>query len=105
MGAKVNIEVDAGTAELLRARAKARGMSVADLLADLAGSESPLPPALEAMRTSGEGPWAPNLLAEDARRLAEFQRTREALPWDDVKAWMRSWGTPQEMPPPKPRKL
>jgi len=25
-------------------------------------------------------------LAEDARRLAEFERTREGVPWDEVKA-------------------
>lgn len=57
------------------------------------------------MRNAGEGPWAPEALAEDARRLAEFRRTREALPWNDVKTWMRTWGTPNELPAPKPRKL
>ena len=105
MNAKVKIEVDARTAELLEARASARGMSIGDFLADIAGDGNLLPPALEAMRAAGEGPWSPEILAEDARRLAEFHRTREALPWDDVKAWMLSWGTPGELPPPKPRKL
>jgi plasmid stabilization system protein ParE len=80
MSSKVTIEVDAQTAELLKARASARGISVADLLADLAGEEAPLPPALNAMRAAGEGPWAPDMLAEDARRLAEFRRTRDAIP-------------------------
>ncbi len=70
------IEVDAKTADVLEARAAARGLSV-----------------------------SPGVLAEDARRLADFQRTREAMPWEDVLAWMRSWGTPDELPPPKPRKL
>jgi len=105
MNAKVKIEIDAQTADLLKARAAARGMSVGDLLADLASDENLLPPELEAMRNAGEGPWSPEILAEDARRLAEFHRTREAVPWDDVKAWMQSWGTPQELPAPKPRKL
>lgn len=105
MSAKVKIEVDARTADLLRARAAARGMSISDLLADLAGDDNLLAPPLEAMRTAGERPWAPAVLAEDARRLAEFHRTREALPWDDVKAWMQSWGTPDELPAPKSRKL
>ena len=36
------IEVDTETADLLEARAAARGMSVAELLADLAGSEEAL---------------------------------------------------------------
>lgn len=105
MNAKVKIEVDARTAELLEARASARGLSVADFVADLASNDDLLPPALEALRAAGEGPWAPDVLAEDRRRLAEFQRTRECVPWDDVKAWMVSWGTPEELPAPKPRKL
>ena len=105
MPAKVKIEVDARTADLLEARASARGMSIGDLVADLASDENLLPPALEAMRAAGEGPWSPEILAEDARRLAEFHSTREAVPWDDVKAWMLSWGTSQELPAPKPRKL
>ena len=41
----------------------------------------------------------------DARRLAEFERTRVGAPWDEVKTWMQSWGTPNELPPPKSRKL
>lgn len=105
MNKKVKIEVDAQTADLLEARASARGMSVADLLADLAGDDNVLPADLDAMRAAGDGPWAPDILAEDARRLAEFHRTREALPWDEVKAWMQSWGTPRELPVPKSRKL
>jgi hypothetical protein len=105
MNVKVKIEVDSRTAELLEARAAARGMSVADLLADLAGDDNLLPAELEAMRAKGEGPWAPDVLAEDARRLAEFRRSREGVPWDEVKAWMQSWGSQHERPMPKPRKL
>jgi hypothetical protein len=105
MNAKVKIEVDARTADLLEARAAARGISVADFVADLASDENLLPPELEAIRAAGEGPWSPEVLAEDRRRLVEFQRTREGVPWDEVKAWMLSWGTPQELPAPKPRKL
>jgi hypothetical protein len=105
MNKKVKIEINAETAELLEARAAARGMSISELLADLAGDDNTLPTNLEKMRAAGDGPWAPDILAEDARRLAEFHRTREALPWDAVKAWMQSWGTPHEMPAPRPRKL
>jgi hypothetical protein len=99
------IEVDVETADLLEARAAARGMSVAELLADIACNEEVLPADLAAMRTSGEGPWSPEVLEEDARRLAEFERTRMGAPWDEVKTWMQSWGTPNELPPPKSRKL
>jgi hypothetical protein len=99
------IEVDAETADLLEARAAALGMSVSDLLAEIAGNESMLPPDLTEMRARGEGPWSPEAMEEDARRLAELERTRIGVPWDEVKAWMQSWGKPNELPRPKPRKL
>jgi len=69
------IEVDMRTADLLEARAAARG------------------------------PWSAEVLAEDARRVAEFRRTRDAVPWEEVKEWMQSWGEPVELPPPRPRSL
>jgi len=99
------IEVDAQTADLLEARAAARGITLSQLLADLASNEDALPAELATMRAKGEGPWSAEALAEDARRLAEFERTREGVPWDEVKAWMESWGTPNELLAPKPRKL
>ena len=99
------IEIDAGTADLLEARASARGLSLSQLLADLASCDQSLPPDLEAMRAAGTGPWAPNVLAEDAQRLADFQRTRDGVPWHEVEAWMKSWGTPDELPVPTVRKL
>src|SRR5258705_1530197 len=106
MNVKVRkIEVDAQTADLLEARAAARGMSVAELLADIARNEGVLPPELASMRNKAEGPWSPEVLEEDARRLAEFERTRMGVPWDEIKAWMQSWGTPNELAPPKSRKL
>jgi hypothetical protein len=47
MNVKVRqIEVDAETADLLEARAAARGMSVAELVADLASNYEALPPDL-----------------------------------------------------------
>jgi predicted transcriptional regulator len=44
-------------------------------------------------------------VAEDLRRLREFERTGEAVPFDEVKAWVESWGTGNELPRPRPRKL
>jgi hypothetical protein len=99
------IEVDEQTAEVLKERAAARGLSVAELVADLAWASNTLPPDLQAMCDNGEGPWSPEALAEEARILSEFERTREGIPFEDVKAWMESWGTSNELPPPKPRKL
>ena len=99
------IEVDAETADLLEARAAARRMTVSELLADLASNQEVLPAELAEMRSKGEGPWSPEALAEDARRLAEFERTREGVPWEEIKSWLQSWGTPNELPTPKPRRL
>ena len=99
------IEVDAETASALEERAAARGMTVSEFLAELVGPDGALPQPFEALRAAGRGPWAPEVLAEDARRFADFERTGEGVPWDEVKSWMRSWGTPDEVPPPKPRKL
>jgi hypothetical protein len=62
-------------------------------------------PGLLAMRMRGEGPWSPAVLDEDARRLAEFEDTRMVVAWSEIQDWMRTWGTPNEIPPPKPRKL
>jgi hypothetical protein len=99
------IEIDEETADVLEARAAARGLSVAELVADLAWVDRTLPPDLQALCDGGKGPWSPEVLAEDARRLAEFQRTREGVPFAEVQAWMESWGRPERRPAPKPRKL
>jgi hypothetical protein len=71
----------------------------------MACNEDALPGDLAQLRAKGEGPWSPAVLNEDARRLAEFERTREGIPWSDVRAWMESWGAPNELPLPKPRRL
>ncbi len=103
--AKRTIEVDEQTADLLEARAAARGMSVPALLADMASNENALPAELAQMRANGEGPWSAEALQEDARRLAEFEHTRQGVPRREVETWLRSWGTPNELPTPKARKL
>jgi hypothetical protein len=42
-------------------------------------------------------------IAEDRRRYEEFKLTRLAVPLDDVKAWVASWGSANELPRPTPR--
>lgn len=44
-------------------------------------------------------------ISEDRRRLDEFKRTRLAIPLDDVKAWVASWDSTEELPRPQPRKI
>ena len=99
------IEVDERTADILEARARARGMSVSDLVADFVDAEDALPPDLLKMRDEGRGPWSPEILAEDARRLAEYRGTGESVPLEVVEAWIKSWGTVNELPAPKPGKI
>jgi hypothetical protein len=50
------IEIDAATAEVLEARAAARGMSVSELLETFLDADDGLPPEWEAMRAAGQGP-------------------------------------------------
>lgn len=64
-----------------------------------------IPQDLEEMRRTGLGPWSPSSLAEDTRRYEAFELTGEGVPWEEVRAWIRSWGTTKELPKPKPRKL
>ena len=44
-------------------------------------------------------------VAEDRRRYDEFKRTRLAVPLDEVKAWVASWGSTDELIRPQPRKI
>jgi hypothetical protein len=44
-------------------------------------------------------------VSEDRRRYDDFQRTRLAVPLDDVKAWVSSWGSDNELPCPQTRKV
>ena len=46
-------------------------------------------------------------LAWEARALDEAEAETEREGWidgDEILAWMRSWGTENELPPPEPRK-
>jgi hypothetical protein len=47
----------------------------------------------------------PEQLAEVARRQRENKDPGFGVPGEEVVAWMKSWGTPNELPPPKPRKI
>jgi predicted transcriptional regulator len=44
-------------------------------------------------------------IEEDLRRLRAFERTGKAVPFEEVKAWVDSWGTANELPRPQARKL
>ena len=81
MNVKVrNIEVDAETADLLEARAAARGLSVAELLAEIANERGPV--AADAVD-----------IAELDRRWAKVASGEATVPHDDVVRWLGTWGT------------
>jgi hypothetical protein len=84
------IEIDRATAELLQARAAALGISVADLMAAIVGEKPAAPqPAAE-----GEPQTAAGQPQAAAGQLLDPR-------WREVKAWIDSWGKPNELPRPK----
>ena len=79
------IEVDKATAETLKARAAERGISVADLLAEIARESGPV------------GADAAEI-AELDRRWAKVQSGEATVPHDEVVRWLGTWGTPAFKP-------
>jgi predicted transcriptional regulator len=85
------VDLDVETEARLKSLAEERGQDEGDVIAE----------ALELLGTADDEPD----IEEDLRRLEEFNRTQEGVPLEEVKAWVRSWGTANELPPPTPRKL
>jgi len=76
------IEIDDDTAAALKQRAEERGVSVPELVAELAAIE--ISPA-EADRDD---------IAELDRRWQAFEAQSGAISNDEVIKWLRAWGTP-----------
>ena len=87
------LEIDVETDERLREMAKERGQDVAAVLAEAV-----------ALLDSVVDITGPDV-SEDRRRYDDFRKTRIAIPLDDVKAWVSSWGSENELPRPQPRKV
>lgn len=87
------LEIDAGTDARLRELAAERGQDVSAVLAEAVA-------LLDSVVDIGN----PDI-AEDRRRLDAFRRTREAIPLHQVKAWVDSWGTANELPRPLPQRI
>jgi predicted transcriptional regulator len=87
------LDLDPETDARLNALAAEKGQDAAAVVADAV--------VLLDSVISIEGPD----IEEDLRRLREFERTGEAVPWEDVKAWVESWGSSSELPRPHPRKV
>lgn len=80
MGASVSIEIDTHTANVLKVRAAELGITVPQLIAELA--------ALESEARNAEA-------AEVAELDRRYYRTTESapVPHDRVVGWLRTWGT------------
>jgi predicted transcriptional regulator len=79
------IEVDKATADTLKARAAERGISVAELLAEIARESAPV--ALDVAE-----------IAELDRRWAKIEAGEATVPHDEVVRWLGTWGTPAFKP-------
>ena len=76
------IEVDERTAIALEERAAKRGLSVPDLVAEMASIAT----SQEALSTDE--------IAELDRRWATIEAGEPTIPHDSVVRWLRSWGSP-----------
>jgi predicted transcriptional regulator len=90
---RCTLEIDSDTDARLREMATERGQEIAAVLAEAV--------ALLDSVVDLAGPD----IGEDRRRHDEFRRNRLAVPLDDVKAWVASWGSADELPRPQPRKV
>ena len=75
------IEVDSETASILRERAAQRGVTVSELVAELA-------PQAE----------QDEAIAELDRRWAAIEAGEATVPQEEVERWLRTWGTPEFRP-------
>lgn len=87
------VDLDPNTDARLNEMAAERGQDVASVLAEAV--------ALLDSVVDIAGPD----IEEDRRRIREFERTREAVPLSEVKAWVESWGTKKELPAPRPKRI
>ena len=87
------LDIDTSTDARLRELAAERGQDVSAVLAEAVA-------LLDSVIDIGN----PDI-AEDRRRLDEFNRTREGIPLHEVKAWVESWGTEEELPRPEARRI
>jgi hypothetical protein len=79
---KRHIEVDERTAVALESRAAERGLSVSDLVAELAR-----------VAASHDASSADDV-AELDRRWAAIEAGEPTIPHDSVVQWLRTWGSP-----------
>lgn len=83
MGTNVKIEVDERTADVLQARAAELGVTVSELIAELATLDSE-PVVVES-----------DQIAELDRRWKKVEAGQATVPHERVVRWLGTWGTPR----------
>ncbi len=86
MSTHVKIEIDEQTADVLQTRASELGVTVSELVAELATLESE-PIVVEA-----------DEIAELDRRWQRMDTGGSTVPHERVVRWLRTWGTPRFRP-------
>ncbi len=86
MSTNVQIEVDEQTADVLHTRAAELGVTVSELVAELAALES------EPIEAEADA------IAELDRRWSKIGAGGRTVPNDRVVRWLRTWGTPGFQP-------
>ncbi len=86
-------EIDANTDARLQEMARERGQDVTTVLAE----------AVALLDSVGDIE-APDI-GEDRERLERFRKTNEAVSMHDVKVWIESWGSENELPSPRPQRF
>jgi len=86
MSTNVKIEVDERTADVLQARAAELGVTVSELVAELATLDSE-PIVVES-----------DEIAELDRRWKKIEAGQSTVPHERVVRWLRTWGTPRFRP-------
>jgi len=80
------IEVDEATADVLEDTAKARGVSVSQLVADMISSD-------QAVEISDD-----EAIVELERRWKTTQTGKATVPHEEVVRWLQTWGMPEFKP-------
>lgn len=98
MADTLTITLPAPLADDLRSAAEACELSVEDYVRLALSAEARR--ASEALGWDADPNWE-----QDVADLEEYDRTGEAVAWEDVEAWMKSWDSGKELPVPASRKL
>ncbi|MDB5472359.1 MAG: hypothetical protein JWR84_3919 [Caulobacter sp.] len=100
---ELTLKLDQALEQRLREMAADEGVTPEELAAQIIAEQ--LAYRLSGLSEDVATGWIGPDLEADRARLDEFQRSRMGVPWEEVEAWMMSWGTDNPLPKPQVRKL